>query len=140
MRFSKILIILFALVLVGCSSDSSDNTNALSAVRNITTPEDFNATIVGRQLVFINADGTRNPEAKLVVNASNKVTGFTQNGDVDLDWFWVDTAWCRSGVTGLPDNPTTEELECQAVDVNNNIVNFTRDRGAGEIASSWFIE
>ena len=88
----------------------------------------------------MNTDGTRNVEAQLVINANMKVTGFTQTGSVDLDWFWDNSAWCRSGVTGLPNTPTTVELECQGVKLDNNIVTFTRDRGTGEIASSWFIE
>jgi len=111
-----------------------------NAVRNIITLEDFTATIVGKQLVLMNEDGTRNPDSQIVINADMKVTGFVQVGNVDLDWYWDDEAWCRSGVGGLPNSAVTVELDCQAVDVDSDVVNFTRDRGQGELASSWFIE
>jgi len=145
-KFLGLALLATSFALISCSSGSDDpdpetvDAAALEAVRDITTLEDFTATIVGRQLVLRNEDGSRNPDAQLSVNADMKVTGFVQSGDVDLDWYWDDMAWCRSGVSGLPDNAMTLELDCQGVDVDNDVVNFTRDRGQGELASSWFIE
>lgn len=135
-----VLIITSIFLLHACSSDGSGDANTLNPVRDIATFEDFTATIVDKQLVFISSDGIRDPAAQLIINSEMKVTGFTQGGEIDFDWYWDNAAFCRSGVSRLPDNPTTEELQCQGVDVDNNVVNFTRDRGEGELASSWFIE
>jgi len=109
-------------------------------MRTIETVEDFMATIVGKTLVLRNEDGTRYSESQVVVSSDMKATGFNANGDIDLDWYWENSAYCRSGVSNLPDNSRTVELECQAVEVDGNTVSFIRERGAGELASSWFIE
>ena len=66
-----------------------------------------------------------------------KVTGFIPSGEIDFDWYWENSAFCRSGVSSLPDDPQTVELEYQAVDVDENVVSYAR--GDGNI-SVWFIE
>jgi len=113
---------------------------SLSSVRTIETLVDFSATIVNRTLVARGLDGSRNPESMLVVEANMKVTGVLQGGQVDFDWNWDNGRFCRSGVIDFPGNPQAVELECQRVDLDENVVNFIGDGGAGGLSTSWFIE
>ena len=82
--------------------------------------EDFTATIVGKQLATRNPDGIRNPASQAVFGPT-KVTGFTETGSLDIDWYWGDNAYCRSGVVGLPDNAFSLELKCQGVAIADNV-------------------
>lgn len=144
MKHHKFYSAMCCMALAGCGGSGSDsnagNQETLPSVRTIETIEDFNATIVGNTLVLKSDDGSRNPEGQLVVESNMKVTGFLSSGEVDLDWYWENTTFCRSGVSSLPDNPQTVEFECQGVDLNENVVSFVGDSGAGDVRSIWFIE
>jgi len=139
----SVLVCSVVAVTAGCGSGGDEiGSEQGSGISNLATLEAFSSAIVGNNLVLQSEDGTRDPSTQASVTADMKTVGFNDDGSFDLDWYWDNGAYCRSGVAGLPDNPVTIELECQSVDVNNidNVVIFTRERGAGEIASSWFIE
>lgn len=135
----KFVAVSTAITLIGCSSSGNDADTgeiSLPSMRTIESIEDFTMTIVDKTIVFRSEDGTRNPDAQLVIDSSMKVTGFIQSGEIDYDWYWENSAFCRSGVSGLPDNTQTVELECQTVAVDGNVVSFTRGDGT---LSNWFI-
>lgn len=114
----------------------------ISRGTTIETVEVFNTNIVGKNLILRDSGGNRDTASTGIVNSNMTTTGSNNSGSFELDWYWNNGAYCRSGVAGLPSNSVTIELDCQRVEFNQDyqIVFFTKDRGAGELASSWFIE
>lgn len=145
----RTLILVACMSLYGCS-DSSDSDNgeippddggiSLEPVREIRTLNDFINTVVGKTAILRAEDGSRDETTQAIIRADGKVTGFTPSGTLLYNWYWEDRYYCRSGVSGLPDNSITLELNCQTVNIDNGVITFIRDRGESEISSSWFLE
>ncbi len=94
----------------------------------IVTLEQFTATVGGTSSILLNDDGSRDPSTWLVTSVEDmKITGTFRGEDTNLDWFWEDEFYCRSGQSGV----VTVELDCQVVTINDAVVTYTSNRGAG---------
>lgn len=94
----------------------------------IVTLEQFTATIGGTSSILLNDDGSRDPSTWLVTSVEDmKITGTFRGEDTNLDWFWEDEFYCRSGQSGV----VTVELDCQVVTISDAVVTYTSNRGAG---------
>lgn len=94
----------------------------------IVTLEQFTATIVGTSAILLNDDGSRDPSTWLVTSLEDmKITGTFRGEDTNLDWYWEDEYYCRSGQSGV----VTVELDCQIVTISDAVVTYTSNRGAG---------
>lgn len=101
----------------------------------IATLEQFTATLIGKTVVRLNDDATRDETTRLVSTADMKTTGTFNGESIDLDWYWEDEYYCRSGQS----TSVIVELQCQTVIIGEGVVTFTDDRGAGD-SRSYFIE
>ena len=94
----------------------------------IVTLEQFVATIVGTSAILLNDDGSRDPSTWLVTSLENmEVTGTFRGENTNLNWYWEDVYYCRSGQSGV----MTVELDCQVVTIDDAVVTYTSNRGAG---------
>ncbi|MFN3663714.1 dihydrodipicolinate reductase [Yoonia sp.] len=68
---------------------------------------------------------------RLVVQNDGQVTGSAVGWDVAGTWSWQDGYFCRELVWGGDPIP----FNCQLVEVNDDLIRFTVDQGAGQAAA-----
>lgn len=124
--FTRCIIVLVGLVVSGCASTQIDDRADIvqasfgpeSQSKKITTEEQFKEIVVGNSLILI-SDGIN---ATLEFSENNTASGkIVRNSnaseDMSLDWEWVDSGYCRTGVVGT----VNLDRRCESVELVEDV-------------------
>ncbi|MEM1235851.1 MAG: hypothetical protein AAGI10_02695 [Pseudomonadota bacterium] len=120
----RVVFLLISLAIISACSDTATQTSPNGpAFVPVTDAAAFNASLVDQRF-----EGIEQPEVWFQFNSDGTMVGNLRRGTVTGTWEFEDGYWCREFEAG----GTASPYDCQTVELADDLVRFTRNRGQGD--------